>query len=99
MATEVVDAAERSRYEVIIDGDEAGTAAYEITGAELGTGVIEFTHTVVDKERRETGLGSILVRAALDDVRANTTYRVVASCPFVAKWISLHPDYADLLTR
>jgi predicted GNAT family acetyltransferase len=24
---------------------------------------------------------------------------VVASCPFVAKWIELHPDYQDLLER
>jgi predicted GNAT family acetyltransferase len=39
------------------------------------------------------------VRDALDQVREHTDYRVVAVCPFVAKWISEHPDYQDLLRR
>ncbi len=42
------------------------------------------------------GIGSKLVKGALDQVRADGL-KVVAQCPFVRGWIEKHPDYADLL--
>ena len=42
-------------------------------------------------------MGSTLVRAALDDVRADGRRKVVARCPFVRRWIERHADYQDLL--
>ena len=42
------------------------------------------------------GIGSKLVKGALDQVRADGL-KVVAQCPFVKGWIGKHPDYADLL--
>jgi predicted GNAT family acetyltransferase len=62
-------------------------------------GAIVFTHTVVDPEKRERGMASTLVQTALDDVRDNTGLRVIASCPYVRKWISEHPEYAALQRR
>ena len=44
----------------------------------------------------ESGLGSRLVQAALDDVRGKGE-RVVPLCSFVRGWIERHPDYADLV--
>jgi predicted GNAT family acetyltransferase len=41
------------------------------------------------------GLGGILARHSLDDVRGRDL-RVVPLCPFYASWISTHPDYQDL---
>ena len=48
------------------------------------------------RTRGRTGVGSTLVRAALDDVRAQGG-SVVPQCPFVRGWIERHQDYADLV--
>jgi uncharacterized protein len=56
---------------------------------------IVFVHTEVDDAAEGRGVGSDLVRTALDQVRGEGL-RVVAQCPFVKEWISRHPDYADL---
>lgn len=92
--SEVIQNQELDQYELVIDGELAGFSAYRLTDAE-----IIFTHTEIVGEAREHGLGGRLVRGALDQVREHTDYRVVAQCPFVAHWISEHPDYQDLLTR
>ncbi|MEE1619160.1 GNAT family N-acetyltransferase [Brachybacterium sp. J153] len=52
--------------------------------------------TVVTPARSGRGLGSALVRFALDDIRAQDL-RVRATCWFVHGWIERHPEYADLL--
>lgn len=92
--SDVIQNQELDRFELVLDGELAGFSAYQ-----LGDGVITFTHTEVLKQEREHGLGGRLVREALDQVRDHTDYRVVAECPFVAKWISEHPEYQDLLSR
>jgi len=58
--------------------------------------VITFVHTEVPAELGGQGVGSKLVKGALDQVRADGL-KVVAQCPFVRGWIEKHPDYADLL--
>ena len=63
---------------------------------ELADGVITFDHTEVPAELGGKGIGSKLVKGALDQVRADGL-KVVAQCPFVKGWIEKHPDYADLL--
>ena len=91
MEPTVRDAPEEQRYE-IRDGDRVlGLAAYERRGD-----TVVFTHTEVDPDVGEDGLGSSLVRAALDDVRSKGG-SVVPQCPFVRGWIDRHPDYADLM--
>ena len=91
METTVRDAPDADRYE-IRDGDRLlGIAAYQRRGDE-----IRFTHTEVNPDAGESGLGSTLVRGALDDVR-DKGLRVVPLCSFVRGWIERHPDYADLV--
>jgi uncharacterized protein len=58
--------------------------------------VITFEHTEVPTELGGKGIGSKLVKGALDQVRADGL-KVVAQCPFVKGWIEKHPDYAGLL--
>lgn len=94
MATEVVQDVPMNRFELLVDGESAGEADYQIRGD-----TIVFTHTEIDPSRREKGLGGELARGALNLVRAETDYRVVARCPFMAGWIAKHPDYQDLLKR
>jgi predicted GNAT family acetyltransferase len=93
METTVTDVPDADRYE-IRDGDTLlGVAAYHRRG-----GTVVFTHTEVDPDSGRSGLGSTLVRGALDDVRAHGG-QVVPQCPFVRGWIERHPDYADLVQR
>ncbi len=80
-----------SRYEIVVDGAVAGFAAYVIQH-----GRVVFTHTVIDDAFEGKGLGSILARTALDDVRASGR-RIVPQCPFIAGYIDRHPEYADLV--
>jgi uncharacterized protein len=91
MDLSVRDNPEAGRYE-LGDGDRVvGVASYERRG---DTWV--FTHTEVDPDEGVSGLGSTLVRGALDDVRTRGG-RVVPHCPFVRGWIERHPEYAELV--
>lgn len=58
--------------------------------------VITFEHTEVPAELGGKGVGSSLIRGALDQVRVEGL-RVIAQCPFVKAWICKNPAYADLL--
>ena len=93
MANVVRRNAERSRYELLVDGEVVGVADYHVEGDRW-----IFPHTVIAAERRGQGLGAELVQGALDDVRrAGGT--VVPRCWYVADFIDANPAYADLLTR
>jgi predicted GNAT family acetyltransferase len=88
----VTDVPEQDRFEVRdADGALLGFAEYR-----RSPGVVVFTHTEVDTPREGHGIGSTLVREALDAVRAAGD-RVVPQCPFVRKFVDEHPGYADLL--
>lgn len=89
MSVEVSDNPGLSRYEAHLDGELAGFAAYTRRGSS-----IVFTHTEVQLEGQ--GVGSALVRGALDDVRRRGGLTVVPRCPFVRAYLEKHPEYADL---
>jgi predicted GNAT family acetyltransferase len=91
MEPTVVDVPEHSRYEIRDGERRLGLAAYRRRGDQ-----VVFTHTEVDSGSGRQGLGSTLVRAALDDVRS-TGGNVVPQCSFVAGWIQRHPGYQDLV--
>jgi predicted GNAT family acetyltransferase len=93
METEVRDAAERSRYEILADGKLAGFAEYQDVD---DTRV--FTHTEVDEAYEGQGLGGKLVRFALDDADARAR-SIVALCPFVRRTVERHPEYQPLVNQ
>lgn len=78
------------RYELAVDGHLAATY-YKLDG-----GVITFIHTEVPPELGGKGIGSKLIKGALDQVRAEGL-KVIAECPFVKAYLDKHPEYADLL--
>ena len=80
----------RSRLELDAGGHTA-VAYYQ-----LAAGVITFTHTEVPPELGGRGIGSELVRGALEAARAQGL-KVVAKCPFVAAFMAKHPEFNDLL--
>ncbi|HKN99652.1 MAG TPA: GNAT family N-acetyltransferase, partial [Pseudonocardiaceae bacterium] len=73
----VTDDKAAHRYE-LRDGDEVvGFVEYHFYGDEMA-----FLHTEVKPERGGQGLGSRLIKAALDDARERGL-RVLPYCPFV----------------
>ncbi|HZR77211.1 GNAT family N-acetyltransferase [Bradyrhizobium sp.] len=88
--SDVVNNKAHHRYELVIDGHLAATY-YKIDD-----GVITFIHTEVPPELGGQGVGSRLVKGALDQVRADGL-KVIAQCPFVKAWIGKHPEFTDLL--
>lgn len=78
------------RYELKVDGHLA-IAAYR-----LRPGRITFTHTEVPDAVGGRGVGTRLVKAALDDARAQGL-KVVPACPFVKRYVDRHPEEQDLL--
>lgn len=86
----VSDVPERNRYEIVRDGTVLGFAEYQ-----KAKDLIVFTHTEIDPRFEGQGVGGRLVRAALDDVRAQGL-PVLPICPFVHQWMVDHPEYADL---
>jgi uncharacterized protein len=80
----------KHRFELEVEGHLAA-AYYERSG-----NVITFEHTEVPAELGGKGVGSKLVKGALDQVRAEGL-QVVAQCPFVKAWIGKNPAYSDLL--
>jgi len=77
------------RYELWVGDALAGFAQFR----ELPHQVL-FTHTEVDDAYAGQGLGSVLVRAAVEDVvgRGKT---IVPYCPFVAAYLRRHREHAD----
>jgi uncharacterized protein len=91
MANVVRHNPERSRYELVADGEVVGVADYR---RQDDTWI--FPHTEITPARRGHGLGAELVQGALDDVRrAGGT--VVPRCWYVSDFIAAHPDYQHLL--
>ena len=82
---------EELRYEALRDDQLVGLIRYRTE-----PGVVVLVHTEVDEAVEGTGVGSALVRGALDDLRARGL-RLVPVCPFVAAYLRRHPEYADLV--
>lgn len=101
-AVRLVHDEDRDRYEAL-DGDElVAVLAYGDedlppgAGDGLGVRVRDLRSTVVAPERSGQGIGSAIVRFALDDIRGQGL-RARPTCWFAKGWIDRHADYADLL--
>ena len=90
---EVRDNADQQRYEIVDDGEVGAFAQYELHGS-----VADLVHTETVAGHKGRGLGSNLVRAALDDARRRGR-QVRPYCPFVRSYIGKHPEYRDLVPR
>jgi uncharacterized protein len=81
------------RYVIELDGQPAGFTVYHVRGDRH-----YFVHTEIDAGHEGEGLGSVLVRGALDDVRSRRQ-TIVPLCPFVTAWLARHPDYQDIIDQ
>lgn len=88
---EVLDRSEQRRFVISVDGEPAGFATYRLRDDQ-----ITFIHTEVAPAFGGRGLGARLAAEALDDARRRGL-RVVPNCPFIARFITEHAEYQDLL--
>ncbi len=87
----VVDNPALARFEILVDGEVVGFAEYIASGDRMN-----MHHTEVHPEHGERGLATMLIRTALDQIRARAL-RVVPTCSFVKHFIAAHPEYQDLV--
>jgi uncharacterized protein len=98
-STVVRDHPAEHRYEITVGGRPAGVTPYlDRPGGEGGGQRRVFIHTEIDPNYEGQGLGSVLVKAALADVRASGR-RAVAVCPFVSAYLERHPEEVDIVDR
>jgi predicted GNAT family acetyltransferase len=86
----VRDNREELRYELVRDGEVLGFLLYRIEPDS-----VVLVHTDVDPAYEGQGLGSVLVKGALDDLRERGV-RAVPLCPFVRAYIRRHPEYTPV---
>jgi uncharacterized protein len=88
--SEVRNNTAQNRFELDVDGEQA-VAYYR-----MAPRVITFIHTEVPQALSGQGIGTKLIRGALEIVRAQGL-KVVPQCPFVSAFMGKHPEYNDLL--
>ena len=86
----VIDNKEKERFEIDLDGKTA------LIDYSEQNGVVAMMHTEVPPEFEGKGVGSKLVKGALDLVK-NENKRVRPLCTFVAAYIKRHPEYESLV--
>ena len=90
MTTDVVNVKDRQRYEIVRTARPSATPPTRRPTSWWSSPTPRSTPSLEGQ-----GIGGLLVRGALDDVRGRGL-AVLPICPFVQAWMSRHPDYADL---
>ena len=85
----VVDNPAEHRFEARLDGRVVAFSEYRLVADR-----IIFLHTETDAAVEGRGIGSTLVKGALDEVRGRGL-RVTSKCPFVSAWLERHPEYGE----
>ena len=82
---------EDSRFEIVVD-EHVALLLFRLRGTTL-----VLIHTEVPSALQRRGLADALARAALEYARAHSL-KVKVICPFVAKYLTRHPEFQDLIT-
>ncbi len=79
-----------NRFETTIEG-QTGYISYQERGD-----ILVYDHTIVPQALGGRGVGSKLVKHALDYARDHDK-KVVPQCSFVSSYINKNPEYKDLV--
>ncbi|GEO12864.1 GNAT family N-acetyltransferase [Microvirga aerophila] len=90
MKDSVIDNPAQHRFELPV-GDAIAVAAYRMQGE-----MTILVHTEVPQELSGQGIGSKLATGVFESIR-DSRRKVVTECPFMAAWVSRHPEYSDLV--
>lgn len=92
MSYTLIDNEAKKQYEFHIDGD---LARIEYIKAREK---IFLTHTEVPAKLEGKGIGSALIKQALEDIQQKGL-ELVPLCPFVVAFINRHPEYNTLISN
>ncbi len=92
MSYTLIDNAEKKQYEFHVDG-QTPKIEYIKTKDK-----IYLTHTEVPKGLEGKGIGTELIRQALNDIKEKE-FTLVPLCPFVALFIKRNPEYKQLVLK
>jgi predicted GNAT family acetyltransferase len=87
---EIIHNQTANRFETSIDR-QTGYISYQERDGKL-----VYDHTIVPQALGGRGIGTALVKHALDYAHEHDK-KVVPQCSFVSSYISRHPEYQDLL--
>lgn len=80
------------QFDITVDGEHAGSSLYRDT-ERAGKPQRIIYHTVIDDAFTGQGLASTLTREVIRQ-SVDDGYRIVPLCPYVAKWLTRHDDFA-----
>ncbi len=86
----LTDNQDRKQFELVVEGH---TARIEYM---IMANKIFLTHTEVPAELEGKGIGSIIVKLALEEVEKRGL-KLIPLCPFVGKYITRHPEWKRIL--
>lgn len=92
MEYQLIDNEAEKRYEFHIDGQIPRIEYIKAKDK------IYLTHTEIPRGLEGKGIGSSIVRQALDDIREKDL-TLIPLCPFVAMFIKRNPEYKDLVLK
>jgi predicted GNAT family acetyltransferase len=94
MSISIVKNKELNRFEIYSDGELAGFAEFEVSNQ-----MISYTHTEIDPRFGGQGLGSQLIKEALDEA-LEQNLEVAPYCSFVSAYIKKNSEkYLDLIPK
>jgi predicted GNAT family acetyltransferase len=92
MKSQIINNTERKHYEMEVDGE----TAYIEYG--YYKDIIALVYIFVPEMARGKGISSALMQFALEDIKQQNK-KIIVYCPFIAKYIRLHPEYEPLLDK
>ena len=94
MSISIVKKEELNRFEIYSDGELAGFAEFNVANQK-----ISYTHTEIDPRFGGQGLGSQLIKEALDEA-LEQNLEVAPYCSFVSAFIKKNSEkYLDLVFK
>lgn len=81
-------------YTAYLDAQAAGRASWVLVHQDT----VLLPHVEVPEQLHDLGIGSLLVRRAIEDARTEGN-TVLALCPYVRRWVDLHPDSRDVVRK
>jgi len=92
LGTPIINNEKRRRFETEIDGE------FAYVDYRFYKGDIALMHTFVPEFARGRRISSNLAKFALEYVKEQKL-KLMVYCPFIAKYIKLHPEYEPLIDK